>query len=132
MKKIMASDKIYVKKSKINNAGRGVFAKKDIRKGDVIENCPFIEISEDDTKHLGESFLVSYFFYFGKNKARSGIVLGFGSIYNHSDSPNATFDINEKGKLINFIAIHNIKKDSEITFDYNHGNPKESPLWFEV
>ena len=132
MKNILASNKIYVCESKIKNAGRGVFARNDIKKDDVIENCPFVEISEDDTVHLSESFLVSYFFYFGKNKERSGMVLGFGSIYNHSTRPNATFEINEDEKVVIFKAIDDIKKDDEITFDYNHGNPIESPLWFEI
>jgi hypothetical protein len=35
--------------------------------------------------------------------------------------------------LIDFVALKHIKKDEEVTFNYNHGNPKDkNPLWFKV
>lgn len=130
MNNIIASDKIYVSVSKIPNAGRGVFAMRDIKKGEVIEKCPIIEIPKGDRSNLDESFLVTYFLYFGKNKERFGLMLGFGSIYNHSDKPNATFKIYTKGRVVEFVALKNINKDEEITFDYKHGSTTKSPLWF--
>ncbi|MEK7186159.1 MAG: SET domain-containing protein-lysine N-methyltransferase [Patescibacteria group bacterium] len=135
MKKILTSDKVYISKSKILNAGRGVFARLDIRKGEIIENCPIVEVPEHDMSNLKESVLVTYFFYFGKNMERLAIVLGFGSIYNHSYKPNATYKIKQREKIIDFVASDNIKKDDEITFNYiNSGNAKNKsrPLWFEV
>jgi SET domain-containing protein len=132
MNKIFTQDKIYIGISKIINAGRGVFAGCNIKKGEIIENCPIIEISKDNTSYLGESILVTYFFYFGKNKDRSGIALGFGSIYNHSYKPNAKFVIRPQKELIEFIALNDIKKDTEITFNYKgNENLTKSPLWFE-
>ena len=132
MKKLVASEKIYIKQSKILDAGRGVFAKRDIKKDELIEKCPVIEVPKYDVSNVRESILVTYFFYFGKNKQRLAIALGFGSIYNHSYKPNATYKIRHKEKTIDFIALKNIKKDDEITVNYNYGNPKDkSPLWFE-
>jgi uncharacterized protein len=131
MKKIITSDKIYVGQSKIPDAGRGIFARCDIKKGEVIESCPIIEVPGYDRSNLDGSILVTYFFYFGKRKERLAICLGFGSIYNHSYKPNAKFKIKVKDMLIDFTAIENIKKDDEITFNYYNGNPQESPLWFE-
>ncbi|KKQ91985.1 MAG: hypothetical protein UU16_C0013G0014 [Candidatus Woesebacteria bacterium GW2011_GWA2_40_7] len=131
MEKISASDIIYISKSKIPNAGRGVFAKCNIKKGEIIERCPIVEIPSGDTSKLNESVLVAYFLYFGKKKERLALMLGFGSIYNHSDKPNATFKIRSKEKIVEFVALKNIKKDEEITFDYRHGSLKKSPLWFE-
>ncbi len=135
MKKLLTSDKVYVSKSEILNAGRGVYARRDIKKGEIIERCPIIEVPKNDTSNLKESVLVTYFFYFGKNKEQVAIVLGFGSIYNHSDKPNTTYKIKRKDKIIDFIALDDIKKNDEITFNYyNCSNPKskKSPLWFEV
>uniref|UniRef100_A0A6M3MD15 Putative SET domain-containing protein-lysine N-methyltransferase n=1 Tax=viral metagenome TaxID=1070528 RepID=A0A6M3MD15_9ZZZZ len=135
MQKLLASDKVYISKSGILDAGRGVYARRDIKKGEMIERCPIIEVSKNDTSNLKESVLVTYFFYFGKNKERLAIVLGFGSIYNHSYKPNATYKMKSREKTIDFIAIDDIKKDDEITFNYsNCSNPKgkENPLWFEV
>ena len=83
--------------------------------------------------NLRESILVTYFFYFGKKKERLAVALGFGSIYNHSYTPNATYKIKVKKKTIDFTAIKDIKKNEEITFNYSFGNPKnKNPLWFEV
>ena len=134
MKKLLTSDKIYVSKSRILNAGRGVYARCDIKKGEIIERCPIIEISKHDTSNLKESVLVTYFFYFGRNKERVAIALGFGSIYNHTDKPNTTYKIKSREKVIDFIALTDIKKDEELTFNYyNSSNPKDkkNPLWFE-
>ena len=132
MKKLVASEKIYIKQSKILDAGRGVFARCDIKKDELIEKCPVVEVPKYDVSNVREGILVTYFFYFGKNKQRLAIALGFGSIYNHSYKPNATYKIRHKEKTIDFIALKNIKKDDEITVNYNYGNPKDkSPLWFE-
>jgi len=132
-KKLLTSDKIYIKQSSILNAGRGVFAGCNIKKGEIIESCPIIEVPKHDMSNLKESILVTYFFYFGKNKERLAVVLGFGSIYNHSYKPNAKYKIKPEKKIIDFIALNNIRKDDEITFNYNCANPKnKSPLWFEV
>jgi len=133
MDKLLSSDKIYVSQSKMIKAGRGVFAGVDIKKNEIIERCPIIEISKHDTFNLGETILVTYLFFFGKNKEKSGIALGFGSIYNHSYSPNALYKIKDKEGLIDFISLKDIKKDEEITINYNHGKPNDkSPLWFDV
>ena len=131
MKKFTASDNIYISKSKIHNAGRGVFARRDIKKDEIIESCPIIEVPKNDRSNLSESILVTYFFYFGKNKKRVVLALGFGSIYNHSYKPNAIFRIKQKDMIIDFVALKDIKKDDEITVNYYNGNPKKSPLWFE-
>ena len=88
---------------------------------------------KSDLSNLKESILVTYFFYFGRGKDRLAIALGFGSIYNHSYTPNAKYKINSKEQTIIFTALENIKKDDEITVNYNFGNPKDkNPLWFEV
>lgn len=135
MKKLLTSNYIYISESKIPTAGRGVFARREIKKGETIESCPMIEVAKNDTANLNESLLSTYFFYFGKNKERLAIILGFGSVYNHSRKPNATFAIRPKEKIIYFAALKDIKKDDEITFDYYHNsnkNNRKKPLWFEV
>ena len=132
MKKIPASNCIYVGTSKITKAGRGVFAGRNIKKGEIIERCPIIEIPKYDSSSLSEGILVTYIFYFGKDKKRLAIALGFGSIYNHAYIPNAKFRIKQKDTVIDFVALKNIKKDEEITVNYYSSNPKKNPLWFEV
>lgn len=134
MIKLLTSNKVYVGKSRIHNAGRGVYARCDIKKGEIIETSPIIKVPRHDMSNLKESILVTYFFYFDKNKKRLALALGFGSIYNHSYTPNIIYKIKSKEKLIDFIALDNINKNDELTFNYHNSSDlksKKRPLWFE-
>ena len=130
MKKILPLGKVYVSQSRIAHAGRGVFALTSIQKGELIEQCPVLEISEDDTAHVTEESLVTYMYYFDK---KSVVALGFGSIYNHTDTPNARYKENLAEKIIEFWAIQDIQKNEEITVSYAQDNKNDTtPLWFAV
>jgi uncharacterized protein len=131
MMKITASEKIYLAESEISGAGRGVFAKVDIKKGEIIERCPFIEIPAGDTSKLNESFLVTYFFYFGKEKEQIALALGFGSLYNHSSKPIAKYEILSNQMIIKFSALKDIGRDEEITINYASGSKNNIPVWVE-
>jgi len=132
MSKLTTSDKIYVDTSKIPKAGRGVFARNNIKKGEMIERCPTIEIPSEDAANLTDSIIITYVYHLGKEKERALLPLGFGPIYNHTYRPNADYKIKQNGKFIDFIANKDIKKDEEITVNYNSENAKNrTPLWFE-
>ena len=65
-------------------------------------------------------------------KATSAICFGYGSFYNHSYQPNATYKKKIKDKVIEFIALKDIKKSEEITVNYNYGNADDkSRLWIK-
>ncbi len=132
MQQLLATDKLYVSKSKIPKGERGVFANSEIKVGDVIERCPVIEIPEHELKSLEESILITYLYFFGEKKQKALVALGFGSIYNHSYTPNAVYKIKVKEKIIEFICTKKIKKDEEILVNYIQGNNDKIPLWFEV
>lgn len=131
--KNIPSEKIFTKKSKIKNAGRGVYAKVDIKKGEIIEKCPMLIIPKGEIKDIVGNTLATYLFSFGKKKENLALALGFGSIYNHSYSPNAAYKIKPKDEIIDFVALEDIKKGSEILINYIHDNPeKNGTLWFEI
>lgn len=123
-------EKIYVKDSGIANAGRGVFAGRKINKGEIVEICPIIELSMDETENLAGSFLVTYLFFYGKKKEKALLALGMGSIYNHSDKAKAKYKIREKERVLEIVAIEEIEADEEITISYV-SEKKDYPLWFE-
>ncbi|MDE2026674.1 MAG: SET domain-containing protein-lysine N-methyltransferase [Patescibacteria group bacterium] len=132
MEAITPSSKIYLGKSFIPNAGRGVFALFDLKEGEVIESCPVIEVPKKDLPLLRQTLFVNYYFLWGKHMETVAICLGFGSLYNHSYEPNATYIKHVEEEMINFIALKDIKKGEEITVNYNHGNPYDkSPLWMK-
>ncbi|PWU22921.1 SET domain-containing protein-lysine N-methyltransferase [Candidatus Cerribacteria bacterium 'Amazon FNV 2010 28 9'] len=124
------SCKIYLAPSRIPHAGRGVFARKHISEGDLIERCPVLELPTRDIPLLEKTLLHNYYFLWGEELSQVAIALGFGSLYNHSYSPNATYHKFMKKRYLEFIAIKDIAENEEITVNYNHGNPDDkSPLW---
>jgi SET domain-containing protein len=128
------SSKIYLAPSQIPNAGRGVFAKFPISKGETIEMCPVILIDEQNVPNVRSTKLHDYYFMWGDNPKyhKAAICLGFGSLYNHLYTPNATYKKRKSREMIEFIAIRDIEQDEEITVNYNHGNPNDkSKLWID-
>lgn len=133
MNNIILTNKVYTSASNIPNIGRGVFSKDIIKKGEMIEEAPFLEIPRDDISLLDESFLTHYYFFFGCNKERVALALGYGSLYNHSENPNAFFKIKAKEKAIEFKALRNIKGDEEVYVNYRGMDLRvKRPLWFEI
>src|ERR1019366_1955278 len=85
--------KIEIKQSGIKGAGRGVFASIDIKKGELIEVCPILIFWDEDDAHLQETMLSGYVYeYTGNSKM---LALGFGSLYNHLNIPNAKYELVE-------------------------------------
>ncbi len=97
--------------------GLGVFARKAIKKGDVIERCPYIIVDDDDLKETNR--LNDYLFTSPDDKDDYLCVLGFGMLYNHGSNPNAEWQIDDDdNRLICFTAKLDIKKGDEIIHDY--------------
>ncbi len=109
---IIPTDKIYIDKSPVG--GRGVFAKEDIKKDELIETAPYIIIGDSDAS--GE--LLNY--EFGHEEGKNLFCLGYGSMYNHSSKPNIEYrySTNKLPKCLDFIARKNIKKDEELFIGY--------------
>lgn len=110
--------------------GRGIFAIRNIKKGEFIEEAPVIVIPIKEWKLMKKKNILSnYVFRWEEDKA---LALGYGSLYNHSYTPNARYHTNIENQSIDFYAREDIQEKEEITVNYN-GDPKDqSPLWFEV
>ena len=122
------SESIEVRR--INGKGRGVFARRPIRGGEVIERVPVLVLPVTEVKDgSGWDGLAGYCFDWGDGKL--ALALGYGSLYNHSYRPNARYDdVGRRTKL--FTALRDIKSGEEITVNYN-GDPEDgSPVGFEV
>ncbi len=109
--------------------GRGIFATRDIKSGEFIEEATVIVIPRVEWKLMEESVFGDYIFRWGDDKA---LALGYGSLYNHSYTPNVRYYTNIENQSIDFYARKDIRKGEEMMVNYN-GDPKDqSPLWFEV
>ena len=120
----MIINKGYIKKSTLH--GYGVFAKEDIKAGEVIEQaiCP-TQVIEPKYEYLdGQVYIenidtMSYYRFTGPNNMDIWIIPSGNSImYNHSTDPNTTWIHATDERMIIFLAITDIKKDEELLFDY--------------
>lgn len=119
------TDCIEVKQ--VKGKGRGVFARRRIPKGAVIERVPMIVFPNEESEPGTNLF--TYLFTWGKGTV--GLALGYGSLYNHSYRPNARYDdVGRQTKV--FTALRTIEEGEEITVNYNGDPGDRSPVGFTV
>lgn len=101
--------------------GRGVFADKRFAPGDTIEVCPILYLTPEEAKICAQTMLDNYLFDW-ESEEDAAIVLGYGSIYNHSYHPNAEYIRDFQNKTMLIKAIKDIAPEDEILVNYN-GEP---------
>jgi len=114
--------KIKVDYSKIHH--RGVFATEDIESQELIERCPLI-ILDFRTKYHKDKKLFDYL-YTNRCPCQECenhgplflLVMGYGMIYNHQDTPNTRWVFQVKERVADVIAERPIKKGEEIFVTY--------------
>jgi SET domain-containing protein len=109
--------------------GRGVFALRPIAAGELIERAPVVVIPEGQWEKFEKTILFNYYFSWERHSA---LVLGYGSLYNHSYQPNARFVRQFKEEAMDFIALRAIATGEEIVINYNGDPTDDSPLWFHA
>ncbi|MFD2611131.1 SET domain-containing protein [Paenibacillus gansuensis] len=121
---------IEVKTSKLSEGefNRGVFATRDIAKGELLHVAPVITYPNEEHVLIEHSSLSDYVFEFGIN--HGAVVLGYGSLFNHSYTPNCTYDLNFDNLTVDFYAYTDIKAGDEILINYNGEVDNNDPLWF--
>lgn len=114
----------------VRRKGRGVFARRPIREGEIIERAPVLVFPESVLMHDGvPTPLAHYCFLWGRGTV--ALVLGYGSLYNHSFRPNALYR-DDAPRIKVFTALRDIARGEEITINYN-GDPEDPrDVGFEV
>lgn len=108
-----AASGVEIKLSK--GKGRGVFATRRYRLGEVIESAPALVVPKPDVDALAGSFLGHYMFT-TDNKKNLVLGLGITSMLNHDDDANAEFFISID--TITIRAKKAIIPGTEITINY--------------
>jgi len=112
--------------------GRGVFTAESLNADDLIEICPIIKLPDGQLSHIDQTILYDYYFLWEESGYRGCIVLGYGSIYNHNNNPNADVIFDYGDSIIKIVSNQEIEAGSELFIDYTgNGLTKESDLWFE-
>ena len=114
--RILPPTKIYVSHSPIH--GLGVFASEIIKEGEIIEECPYIDLKIK--KGESSSVLGDYRFNWpqGDEWELQVCTLGWGSLYNHSDNPNAAWRSNFINNTFEFFATRDIQPQEEVLVWY--------------
>lgn len=121
--------RLYLSKSE--SKGRSVFTCENIPTDSLIEICPVIILSAKDLAIIKKTILHNYYFLWGEDRQAAAIALGYGSLYNHSATPNARFEIDLIEDEIRFLSIRKIDAGEEITISYTDPSYKEIKLWFD-
>jgi len=115
--KVLIQHKTEVKKSPIH--GYGVFAKEDIKKDDIIEECHFMSMHPLMHATMKRLPIARYTFSFPKSTIEELIwPFGNGCIFNSSPTPNADWNTDTDNRLIIFVALKDIKKGEEMFTNY--------------
>jgi SET domain-containing protein len=110
-----------------DDKGRGVFALRDIKKGEVIEIAPVVTVSKANVAENGEApdgYLLQW------DEETEGeeycMPLGYIMLYNHRDEPTLELENDMDEYTITAKAARNIKAGEELTWNYS------CELWFEA
>lgn len=107
---------------------RGIFATRDIRKGELIHEAPAVTFLNEEYELIEKTTLADFVFNYGAN--HTAILLGYGSLFNHSYTPNAVYELQFEKLTADFFAHKDIKAGEEIFINYNGEVDCMDPLWF--
>jgi SET domain-containing protein len=116
--------------------GRGVFAADAFQKGEVIEIAPIVPLNANYQDLPLE--LRRVVFNWSKLKgssAKFALAAGFGSLYNHSDTPNTRYSGNAVEGFLKITALRDIKPGEQLTVSYNqapNGVEPRKKSWFDT
>jgi SET domain-containing protein len=92
--------------------GRGVFALRRFRAGEIVETCPTVTLDDADVQGGVRDYVFS-----SRQPGKLLLVLGYAMLYNHASQPNL-FHRSAGRLLIEFVALRDIEAGEELTHDY--------------
>lgn len=117
--KIVPPTKIVLEESPIH--GLGVFSSEKITKGEIIEECPFLAFPQSKNEKVPAFSNYTFCFPRGEIWTTHALVMGYGSYYNHSETPNVEwYTKNELGFFV-FVAVDDIEEGQELFINYSNG-----------
>lgn len=114
-KKMRTLDSSKVSYGYLPEVGLSVFAREQIRDGEIIEVCPLIIL---DKLVMGIDDLNDRVFVFDQDEETYALPLGYGALYNHDDEPNADWLIDKEKEQLRIFAVKAILPGEEITINF--------------
>ncbi len=101
---------------------RGLIANEKISKNQIIEQCPAL-IYRKNPEVIEQTIFDNYVFDW--DEQHEAMALGYGSLCNHSYTPNASVDYDMKANEVIFSALRDIEIGEEIMINYNDDTGEE-------
>lgn len=92
-----------------------ILAKTQFARGEIVEICPTIIVGEEAKTINGIKDII---FEIDREQNQWALVLGYGSLYKHSDKPNVEYAFNKLTKQMYFITKEAIRHGDELTINY--------------
>lgn len=116
--------------------GRGLIAKKLIKKDTIVGICPVLLLPNSDWEQIQDTVIYDYCYTWDDPKYNGEfmnvLALGIMQMMNHSYNPNVRYEYDYDENIISFIAIKDIPKGIELTVNYNGNVEDKSPVWFDM
>ena len=109
--------------------GLGVFTRRPLEPGDLVESCPVVVCPAPDESHLELTGLRGLYFHWGDDDV--ALALGYGSLYNHAWRANARYETDVAAGLVRFYAVRPIAEGEEVTVNYTGEPEGTGTLWFD-
>jgi SET domain-containing protein len=114
------------------NRGRGVFTTEPIAANTPIEIAPVIVVDATGREKLEQTLLYDYIFEWGADRKMAAVALGYVSIYNHSNAPNCSYEMDFDHQTITITTLTAINAGAELFINYRcPEGPSSDPVWFE-
>jgi len=111
----------------VDGKGRGVFAQRLIRAGEVIEIAPVVPMGKHNIPDDGgapDGYVLEW--REDVEGEEHALVLGYVMFYNHGSNPNIHLESDFDNDTVTVTAVRDIQKDEELIWDYN------CEIWFDV
>jgi len=115
--------------------GKGIFAKKNIIKGTLVEIGHVILISNKEYEQIQDTILYQYIYEWddpNKPDFQNAVALSKCQFFNHSYKPNLKYVYDYENQTIEYKTLQDVNKGEELTVNYNGYVDDKSPMWFEV
>ena len=105
-----------IKDSEMLKGERGMFATKHYKKGEIIENCPTLQVSENDINYPNK---INDYVFESNIEGDVLIPLGYCGLINHSEErQNASWTISPTNEFIHMEVVRDIEPGEEIYVSY--------------
>ena len=116
--------------------GKGLFARKEIKKGTIIDVAHVIPLPNKDYNKIAKTVLYNYCYIWEDPKHlpeyKSAISLSISQFINHSYEPNVRYIYDYDNNCIEFETLRDISEFEELVTNYNGLVSDKSPVWFKI